>query len=45
VERGGRGIEMPVRFTYGDFSQDTRKIWRYPGVPIPWRLRYRYKVK
>lgn len=22
---------------------DTRKIWRYPGVEIPYRLRSRYK--
>lgn len=24
---------------------DTRKIWRYPGVPIPQRLKFRYKLK
>ena len=23
---------------------DTRKIWRYPGVPIPFRLKHKYKV-
>lgn len=22
---------------------DTRKPWRYPGTPIPYRLRHRYK--
>lgn len=22
---------------------DLRKIWRYPGVPIPQRLQFRYK--
>lgn len=25
--------------------RDTRKIWRYPGVPIPFRLQSRYKVQ
>ncbi len=24
---------------------DTRKIWRYPGVSIPERLKHRYKVR
>lgn len=26
-------------------QRDMRKIWRYPGVPIPSRLAHRYKVK
>jgi hypothetical protein len=25
-------------------GRDTRKPWRYPGVPIPLRLQHRYKV-
>jgi hypothetical protein len=25
--------------------RDTRKVWRYPGVPIPHRLKFKYKVK
>ena len=31
---------------YHDYVQfpDTRKIWRYPGVPIPERLKHRYKA-
>lgn len=34
--------------SFGNLSyrrNDTRKIWRFPGVPIPDRLRSRYKVK
>jgi hypothetical protein len=37
---------MPV--IGGEYSYrrpDTRKIWRYPGVPIPQRLKHRYKIK
>lgn len=26
-------------------NQPAKKIWRYPGVPIPFRLRYKYKEK
>jgi len=26
-------------------APDRRKIWRYPGVPIPFRLQHRYKLK
>lgn len=26
-------------------SADARKIWRYPGVPIPSRLSHKYRVK
>ncbi len=29
---------------YGGRRKDTRKAWRYPGVPIPFRLQGKYKV-
>lgn len=36
---------MPTSFSYPvTRRRDTRKIWRYPGVPIPDRLRSRYRV-
>jgi hypothetical protein len=28
-------------YQYG--TQRKRKRWRYPGAPIPWRLRDRYE--
>lgn len=28
---------------YGYHHEDRRKKWRYPGVPIPFRLRCRYR--
>jgi hypothetical protein len=34
---------MPGCTTEGYSRRDTRKIWRYPGVPIPWRLQSKYK--
>lgn len=34
---------MPSTFEYSYSRPDTRKIWRYPGVPIPFRLQWRYK--
>lgn len=30
-------------FCYSYTKRDTRKKWRYPGVPIPARLRSKYK--
>jgi len=30
-------------FGYYYLKLDRRKKWRYPGVPIPWRLQSRYK--
>lgn len=34
---------MPC-FYFGSYKRvDTRKPWRYPGTPIPYRLRDRYK--
>ena len=30
-------------YGYNGAKRDTRKPWRYPGVPIPWRLKHRYK--
>lgn len=30
-------------FCYSYRKDDRRKKWRYPGVPIPWRLQHRYK--
>jgi hypothetical protein len=32
-------------FGYICWRSDTRKIWRYPGVPIPYRLQHRYKLR
>lgn len=29
-------------FSYSYYGLDERKKWRYPGVPIPERLKYRY---
>lgn len=34
---------MPVN--YCGPKKDTRKIWRYPGVPIPDKCKHRYKLK
>lgn len=35
---------MPC-YGFNERRRDMRKIWRYPGVPIPWRLQSKYKVK
>lgn len=35
---------MPVfGWSYWEPRNDRRKKWRYPGVPIPYRLQSRYK--
>jgi hypothetical protein len=31
-------------WSYG-FAQRPKKKWRYPGVPIPWRLQHKYEVR
>lgn len=31
-------------FSYNYVNRDPRKKWRYPGVPIPRRLRSKYKL-
>lgn len=36
---------MPDKGDWDYSRRDVRKIWRYPGVPIPDRLKYRYKEK
>lgn len=36
---------MPGHHLGGYTRLDTRKIWRYPGVAIPDRLKSKYKVK
>lgn len=36
---------MPTFGNHFYGRRDMRKIWRYPGVPIPSRLTSRYKVK
>ena len=36
-------IDMPSYGFYCYRRHDTRKVWRYPGVPIPERLKHRYK--
>lgn len=33
---------MPVQGGY-HHRVDTRKVWRYPGVPIPDKCKHRYK--
>lgn len=33
---------MPCFFTGGS-SRPPKKVWRYPGVPIPYRLQIKYK--
>lgn len=30
-------------FDHSELGHDYRKPWRYPGVPIPFRLQHRYK--
>ncbi len=34
---------MPSFGNYLSRRKDMRKIWRYPGVPIPMRLRSEYR--
>jgi hypothetical protein len=30
-------------WSYGSGHSKPKKKWRYPGVPIPFRLQHRYK--
>jgi hypothetical protein len=40
----GRFIELCSAPKIKEQLPDMRKIWRYPGVPIPERLKHRYKA-
>lgn len=33
---------MPCCWIYEGVRRPKLKVWRYPGVPIPWRLQDRY---
>jgi len=34
---------MPSMFNYG-YTRPVKKVWRYPGVPIPYRLQGKYQM-
>jgi hypothetical protein len=36
---------MPSMYGMYATHKAVKKIWRYPGVPIPYRLQSKYEVK
>lgn len=36
------GVEIDMAWWGNEYVAVRRKKWRYPGVPIPFRLRHRY---
>lgn len=36
---------MPCLYGLYSYKRPAKKAWRYPGVPIPFRLEGKYEVK